>query len=117
MSVKAPLYSALVFPGAGYFVLRLPMRGLVCAGITIASLAYVVHDIFARGLIDKTVALANRIVMGEVSADLVTLLSLLDFGPDPFGVELASWLLLGCWAYAIYDCWRLGERQDRALGR
>lgn len=114
-TLKAVVWSALVFPGAGYFVLRRPARGWICVGATIASLGYVIHDIFARGLIDQAVDLANRFMTGEISTDPMTVLSLLDTGQDPIGVEFASMLLLACWAFGIYDCWRIGDKQDRAL--
>ncbi len=112
-SEKAALWSALAFPGAGHFLLKMYARGALLLGTTIVALAYIVHSLFARGLVDQVNSFVDKSLSGELTPDLGTAMKLIDIGPDPIGVELASWLIVGCWIYGIFDSYRQGARLDR----
>jgi hypothetical protein len=111
-SEKAALWSALVFPGAGHLLLKMYARGALLLGTTIVALAYIVHSLFARGLVDQVNDLVDKSLSGESNLDLDAMMKLLDLGPDPISVELASWLIVACWIYGIFDSYRQGARQD-----
>ena len=116
-SVKAVLWSAFVFPGAGHFVVRFYARGITLLGATIAALYYIVHVTLASGLVDKANDLVYKMLSGEVPADSATAERLLDVGPDPIGVQIASWLILACWIAGIVDSYRIGLQLDRAAAK
>jgi len=111
-SEKAALWSALVFPGAGHMLLKMYARGALLLATTVVALGYIVHSLFARGLVDQVNDMVYKSLSGELTPDLGTTMKLIDIGPDPIGVELASWLIVACWLYGIFDSYRQGARQD-----
>ena len=116
-SVKAALWSAFAFPGAGHIAVRSYMRGVALLGATVGSIYYLVNDILSRGLMDKVNDVANKMLSGEIPADPNALERSLDLGPDPIGVQIASWLILACWIAGIVDSYRIGAQQDRAAAK
>ncbi len=116
-SVKAALWSAFAFPGAGHLAVRSYGRGLALLGATVAAIYYLIRYIESSGLIDKVNDVVYKMLSGEVPADSATAERLLDLGPDPIGVQIASWLILACWIAGIVDsCW-IGLQQDRAAAK
>ena len=117
ISVKAALWSALAFPGAGHLVLRRHARALVLLGVTIAAIWYFVHAIMASGMIDKINDLAYKIAAGEISPDPETVDRMveraMDAGPYQTGMDIASWLAFACWVAGIIDSYRIGAQQEK----
>ncbi|HEY8025602.1 MAG TPA: hypothetical protein VIF60_13610 [Burkholderiaceae bacterium] len=111
---KAALWSALVFPGAGHLFLKMYARGLVLFGSTVIAIVYIVHNLLSRGLVEQVNNLVYKALDGELSPDPDAIAKLLDLGPDPVTLDLASWLIVGCWIYGIVDSYRQGARMDRA---
>jgi TM2 domain-containing membrane protein YozV len=113
-AVKAALWSAFAFPGVGHFMVRHAGRGLALMGIFAGLTWYLVDDILSRGLIEKTNDVVNKMLSGEVPADSASLERMLNMGPDPLGVQIASWALFACWIAGIVDSYRLGDSLDKA---
>lgn len=65
LSAKVLLYSGLVFPGAGYFVLEKMYRGGVALITTIGCLVFIMSDVFHRASI-----IAEKIVQGDIPYDI-----------------------------------------------
>lgn len=111
---KAALWSALVFPGAGHLFLKMYAHGLVLLGSTVIAIVYIVHNLLSRGLVEQVNNLVYKALDGELSPDPDAIAKLLDLGPDPVTLDVASWLIVGCWIYGIVDSYRQGARMDRA---
>ena len=105
-SVKVALWSALGFPGVGHLMLRYYARGLVLVAVFAGLVWYLVHDMLARGLVEKSDAMVYKILDGEVQGDIGTMLHMLDLGPDPVAVQIATWAALACWILAAADAYR-----------
>ena len=103
-STKAALLSAFIFPGAGHFILKKPLTGLILSA-TAASAIYVI--------ISKTVENAMRIVekvqSGEVQTDVAAITDLVNAQTatnDAQGINIAMLVLLAVWIIAIVDAYR-----------
>ncbi len=63
-SVKAALFSALVFPGTGHFIIKRYLRGLVFFLPSLLSLLYLL-----RYSVNKAYAIAEQITQGNIPLD------------------------------------------------
>ncbi|HEX8956170.1 MAG TPA: hypothetical protein VF798_07850 [Burkholderiaceae bacterium] len=115
-SVKAALWSAFAYPGIGHLVLRSNARGWALIAAFTGLLWYLIDDIFSRGLVDKVDGMLYKVLSGEVPADSATIERMLDLGPDPIGVQIASWAALACWIAGVVDSYLIGQKQDRETG-
>ena len=109
-SVKAALFSALLFPGSGHFVLRKHVRGALLAGISIACLYVLVST-----AVEIARQISDEIVSGRIpldSARITDEVAMRSAGDDSLGTRLSTYLLIGCWLVGIVDSWRAGRRQD-----
>lgn len=110
-SLKAALFSALLFPGSGHFVLRKHVRGALLAGISIVclyllvSIALEIAQQVSDEILSGQIPLDSVVIMDEVSKRTA------DSGSSRAG--LPTYLLLACWLVGIVDSWRLGHSQDR----
>ena len=121
ISVKAALWSAFAFPGAGHLMLRRYARGAALLGVTVAAIWYFLHAIMASGLIDKVNDLVYKMAAGEISSDPDVVdrmvARMLDAGPYQTGMDIASWLAFACWVAGIVDSYRIGLQQEREAKR
>ncbi|MCK5336121.1 MAG: hypothetical protein KAQ67_08160, partial [Gammaproteobacteria bacterium] len=60
-SIKAVVFSAIVFPGAGYFIVNKTARGSAAIAITISCMVFIMVDVDHRANI-----IAEKIVYGEI---------------------------------------------------
>ncbi|MBT9612928.1 MAG: hypothetical protein IV108_06655 [Burkholderiales bacterium] len=107
-SIKAALWSGLVFPGAGHLFLKFNGRGIgliavsaICLFIIVSNAAEQAMAVLAKieadgGMVDssRVLALASQ---GSVSADTQSL-------------SIAMMVLIVCWIVGVADAYRLGKR-------
>ena len=111
-SLKAALFSALLFPGSGHFLLRKHIRGALLAGISIACLLLLVSTAVeiaqqvSDGMLSGRIPLDPARITDEVSKRIANSGSL--------RASLSTYLLLACWLVGIVDSWRVGRLLDNS---
>ena len=111
-SVEAALYSGLLFPGTGHFILKKFKRGLIFFTPSLAGLLYLVND-----AINKASSIAEQIIQGDVSLDpdsLANLISAQSSHSELLLMQLLTWILGIIWGVGIIDAYRLGKSLDQA---
>lgn len=111
LAYKAVLYSALIYPGGGHFLLKHYAMGTVYAAIATACLGTLLVRAmeFAQGI-------SERILSGEIPLDIAQIRAEISLGALADGsptVSIATWLLVGCWIVAGADAFRRGRQHDR----
>ena len=115
LSNKALLYSALIFPGGGHFLLRRYLPGSLLTAVAFACLVLLVAH-----AIDAAQKVSEQILLGEIPLDLglireaVTTQAAAAESP---ATTVATWLLAACWIVAAFDAWRLGRRAEQEENR
>jgi hypothetical protein len=112
LAYKAVLYSALIYPGGGHFLLKRYALGTVYATIATACLC----ALLARAM-EIAQSIADRILSGDIPFDIVRIraeITLQAFADGSPMVTVATWLLVGCWIVSSLDAFRLGRQRDRA---
>jgi hypothetical protein len=108
-SMKAALWSALVFPGVGHFVLKRYARGLLLLVPTIVAFGFILTYV-----VQKASTLAEKIVSGTVPADAATIEALVSGSADGSTMtDIAGYVILACWVVGIVDSYRIGSTQDK----
>lgn len=111
---KALTMSALILPGLGQLYLKLYVRGSILAGTSLLALIYVVHDMLTGGVVERANTLVYQLLDGSVSPDFGTVEKLLHDGPDQWGAEVASWLIVLCWIVGVIDAMQHVKRSKLA---
>ena len=112
-SVKAALFSALLFPGLGHFILRKHVRGALLAGISIVCLCVLVFTAF-----EIAQQISNEILSGEMPLDPVQISDEVTRRSADGGFwrsDLPTYLFIACWLVGIVDSWRVGRLRDKSL--
>ena len=110
-SVKAALFSALVFPGSGHFLLKKHIRGFLLTGVSIVC----VYALLSTA-VEKAQEISLGIQSGEIPLDIARIMEEATLQAASSGSELAniSTYLLGiCWLVGIIDSYRVGRLQDK----
>lgn len=111
-SIKAALLSGLVFPGVGHFALKQYGRGLVFFVPAMLGLIYIANNIVQRAW-----SLAGKIMSGAISSDTATIAAMVSAeagGADSLMLNIAGWVIAGCWIAGIVDAYRIGSMEDKA---
>ncbi len=115
LATKAAIYSGLVFPGAGYFVVKKAIHGSISFLITFAGLAVVVIEAF-----HKAQVIAEKIVVGAIPVDIGLIRERILETPGAFSPEVVSsvTIMIGLvWLVGIVDSYRIGagmqEKSER----
>jgi len=112
LACKAVLYSTLIYPGGGHFLLKHYALGTVYAAIATAALSTLIFR-----AMEIAQAISERILSGEIPFDIdriqaeISMQALTDGSPM---ASAASWLLVVCWVVAGADAFRLGRQRDRS---
>lgn len=105
-ATNALLLSLLVFPGAGHLHLKRRGRALAFIVPTLGAAFFLVRSVIA-----PATEMANRLVaQGDMPDPLAIAAQLERAGATSGAVELAVYVLLGCWIAAALDAWRLGRQ-------
>ncbi|MDH5424327.1 MAG: hypothetical protein OEY29_04975 [Gammaproteobacteria bacterium] len=110
LSNKAAMFSAIVFPGAGYFVVKKTIRGVVSLVVTIGCLSYPMTDVFQRA-----VAVRDKIINGEIPIDIVLIREQILLTPGSMtqqDVSTLSLLIAVVWLVSIIDSYLIGRRSE-----
>jgi len=110
-SVKAALFSALLFPGTGHFTLKRYQRGMALFLPALSSLLFQIYYV-----LNKANAIASQIELGTVPFDVESISNLIAETPshaEIFLLNFTSWILLVCWLGSIVDSYRLGKLADQ----
>jgi len=113
LAYKAAIYSALIYPGGGHFLLRRFAPGIAFAGVATACLLVLLFRVM-----EIAQSIADRILTGEIPYDIGRIHAEISLGALAAGspeVSIATWLLVACWIIAAIDAFRLGRQRD--LGR
>lgn len=105
---RAMLYSGLVFPGAGYFILGRRVRGALAILLIILILAVVFVEAKYRADI-----ISQEILSGKIELDLLLIRERIQSVQGFLSPKLIAWLtygFIGVWAVALLDTYWLGRR-------
>ena len=111
-SLKAALFSALLFPGSGHFLLRKYVRGALLAGISIICLYVLVST-----ALEIAQQISDEILSGQIqldSARIVDEVTRRSADNSSLPASLSTYLLLACWLVGIVDSWRVGRSLDES---
>lgn len=104
----AVLLSGLVFPGAGHFYLKHPLRGVLLLIISLLCLSSLVSQIFQQAnTVFEQLALGDGATSTDQIAGLVTQ-SLDQASSRSFTV--AGLVLAACWVFGMVDAYRLAKK-------
>jgi hypothetical protein len=107
-ATKAALISALIFPGCGHFYLKSKLRGTVFTFFSAGCLYVLITD-----LISIADDISDKILSGDMPLDISSLMAEISLqlnGSASGSLNMASLLLLGCWAIAIIDSIIVGRK-------
>ena len=109
-SIKAALLSGLVFPGVGHFSLNRYQRGWIFFAPSLMSLIFLVYY-----SLNKAYAIADQIALGKIPLDTEVITNLITAPPagaEWLSLQIATWIIIVCWAASIIDSFRLGYMAD-----
>ncbi|MEJ2608695.1 MAG: hypothetical protein P8179_01120 [Candidatus Thiodiazotropha sp.] len=108
-SIKAALFSGLVFPGVGHFYLKHYLLGVIFASASLVATAFLLTPI-----IQVAQEIANKIATGEIPLDAGTINSQITQQVNNIAssASIALWSLISIWLIAIGDSYRLGRKRD-----
>lgn len=112
-SVKAALLSAAILPGAGFFLLRQYLSGLLFLVPSLASLLYILRHFY-----QKTQALADQILLGEIPPDISFMMAKIFSETDPEKIRLlslAAWIFAASWLLSTLASAIAGHLHDKKL--
>ncbi len=107
LSIKAALLSGLVFPGAGYFIVRKKITGLIIFILTCSGLSALIVDTTHKAKI-----IAEKINQGVIPLDINIIQEQIHITPGVFsantliGISVIIGLL---WIVGVADCYRIGK--------
>ena len=110
LPLKAVLFSTLVFPGAGYFLVNKPKRGIVVILVILGALGTVMLE-----ALHKAEIIAQKIVGGEMPYDVSVILQQIDMTEGRFSPDFIAGLSLiigAIWLLGIIDAYRLGKAME-----
>lgn len=111
-SNKAVLLSALVFPGAGHFLLKKRISGAILAAASLAALYLIISN-----MLERAQQIVDKILSGEVNPDeaaIAELLSRQPAGSESQLLDIAWAVLIISWLIGIVDSYRCGRTQDES---
>jgi hypothetical protein len=110
-SIKAALFSGLLFPGTGHFSLKLYMRGMIFFVPALLCLLYL-----GNSFMQEAYTLADQISLGNVPLDPDAIANLLN-NPGSreaqFKMQVTIWIMIACWIISVIDAFRLGYIADQ----
>ena len=121
LSLKAVLFSTLVFPGAGYFILQKTKQAMAFLLLTLIGLAALAYQPVKQipVVIQKTQLMAEKIAYGQLPMDITVIVPLirqdilntLD-SANPVLIGSISIAIGVLWLIGILDCYRLGRQKE-----
>lgn len=109
--MSAALVSGLVFPGAGYWVVKRPLRAVVGVAVAGGCLLFV-----TMSLMQPINSLLEKAMMGEMPLDVVSVTAQVNAtlaGSEATSRGAATYFFLVSWLFSIVDGYRIGRAQDQ----
>jgi hypothetical protein len=109
-STKAALYSSLIFPGAGYFLVNCKIRGILATSATAICFIGLFLEFFQRAQ-----TITHKIVSGEIPYDVLVIAQHVRAMIYSFNTAQVIWLAstIGIiWVLSTIDAYRLGRSLD-----
>jgi len=105
--LKAALFSALIFPGAGQLLLKKYMSACYFAAFAGVGL----YLLFAN-LMTRAQDILDKVQSGEVSADLATIMALVhqQSATDTESLSPALIILLVAWLVSVVEAYRVAKK-------
>lgn len=110
-SMKAALFSALVFPGSGHLYLKRYVVGFLLVVVSVVALYVLVST-----ALEVAQVVSAEMLNGDIPLDTESISEEISRQEASKGSPLAaisSYLLLFCWLGGIVDSFRLGRLEDR----
>jgi hypothetical protein len=106
--IKAALFSALIFPGAGQLLLKKYVSATYFAVFASVGLYFLFSN-----LMSKAQDIIDKIQLGEVSADLATILELVNqqSATSLNSLSPALIILSVTWLVSVVDAYRVGKKE------
>lgn len=108
-ATKAALFSAIVFPGAGYFVVNKKVQGTIAFLITLTGLSIMMVEAYQKAQI-----IAEKIVAGVIPVDIQAIREQIVLTSGNLSPETVTYLSISIgavWLFGIIDCYRIGRAQ------
>lgn len=105
---KSVIYSAFIFPGAGYFFLKKQKQGIVFLLLTVGCLAVICYESYYKAKI-----IAEKIAAGLLPIDAVVIKQEILLTPGVFSPAVISVMTIAIgtlWVVGVLDCYRLSRR-------
>jgi len=108
-SIKAALFSALIFPGAGQMLLKQYRRGFILLLLTLIPLFFVLRDD-----LQQAVVIADKIQSGAMPLDAQVISQSVENADthNALPLDIARYMIAACWFIGIIDAFRAGKRKD-----
>lgn len=109
-SIKAALFSTLLFPGAGHFLLKRYLRGLVFFVPALLCILFLINYAF-----NEASVIAEQMTNGTLPLDPEAIAKLVTNPPGDtqFKLQAATWIFFICWIIAIIDSFQLGYAAEK----
>ena len=109
-SVKAALFSAFIFPGAGQLLLK-----KYISAVYFAIFASIGLYLLFSNLLTRTQAILDKVQSGEISADIGVITAELHQQTASIAGSLSPALviLLVAWLVSVVEAYRVGSKDDR----
>ena len=108
-ATKAALFSALILPGAGHFILKAKAKAYILFTLVLGCLAIIVNE-----AIKQAQTIVQEIERGGGNIDINQITELVTQSTQQSNSALmtaASFVLIACWLFGVIDSFRLGSRQ------
>lgn len=110
-SLKAALWSALVFPGVGHLVLKRYFSGICFALVSVIALSVIIVKVV--DLSNAIVERLNNDMIDLETSGLIGIISQSMVAADTSLMNYAFLVLLLTWLLAILDAYRVGDILDK----
>lgn len=110
LSTKAALFSALIFPGSGYFIVGQKLKGALCLSAILVALVLFMMEAFYKAQL-----IAQKIVSGHISYEIAVIREEIIHTPGRFDATIigyVSWLVVALWLVSIVDAYRIGRSME-----
>ncbi len=112
-SIKAVLFSALIYPGAGHVLLKKYFVG----GALILTASVAVYIVLANAVAQASM-ITDKILNGEIAPDILSISTAaanLQTPEQARTVSIATAVVVLAWVIGIVDAYRVGRTADKDL--
>lgn len=108
--LKAALFSALIFPGAGQLLLKKYLSAIYFAAFASVGLYLLFSKLFARVQV-----ILEQVQSGEISADIAAIMAAVhqQTASATESLSPALVILMVAWLVSVVEAYRVGAKNDR----